>query len=157
VTARRTTTADRQLALSGSLVGVLGAFRRYLEVERGLSVATVNAYIADVSSLLDHLGRLAGDRPPDTLDALNLAVLRSWLARLRTMGAARASIARRAAAAKSFTAWAQRTGLLPVDVGARLASPRPDKTLPSVLRLAPEPRVIDVPRRAHLALADRAP
>ena len=135
MTARRTTTADRQLALSGPLVAVLGAFRRYLEVERGLSAATVSAYIADVSSLLDHLGRLAGDHPPDTLDALNLATLRSWLARLRTMGAARASIARRAAAAKSFTAWAQRTGLLPVDVGARLASPKPDKTLPSVLRL----------------------
>ena len=42
---------------------------------------------------------------------------------------------RRAAAAKSFTAWAHRTGRLPVDVGARLASPRPDKTLPSVLRV----------------------
>ena len=42
---------------------------------------------------------------------------------------------RRAAAAKSFTAWAQRTGRLASDVGARLASPRPDKTLPSVLRV----------------------
>jgi integrase/recombinase XerC len=114
---------------------VLGAFRQYLELERGLSAATVSAYIADVSSLLDHLGRLAGDHPPDTLDSLSLAALRSWLARLRTMGAARASIARRAAAAKSFTAWAQRTGFVPVDVGARLASPKPDKTLPSVLRV----------------------
>jgi len=35
--------------------------------------------------------------------------------------------------------------------------PRFDDRVPSVLRLAPEPRVIDVPRRAHLALADRAP
>jgi integrase/recombinase XerC len=135
VTARRTTTADRQLALSEPLIVVLGTFRQYLEVERGLSAATVSAYLADVTSLLDHLGRLAGDSPLGTLDSLNLAALRSWLAKLRTMGAARASIARRAAAAKSFTAWAQRVGLLPTDVGARLASPKPDKTLPSVLRV----------------------
>ncbi|MEP6559899.1 MAG: tyrosine recombinase XerC [Nakamurella sp.] len=111
------------------------AFERYLQIERGLSAATVTAYIADVTSLLDHLGRLAGRPVPDNLDLLSLAALRSWLAKLRTMGAARASIARRAAAAKSFTGWASRTGLLAEDVAARLASPKPDKTLPAVLRV----------------------
>jgi integrase/recombinase XerC len=64
-----------------------------------------------------------------------LTVLRSWLARLRTTGAARASLARRAAAARSFTAWAHRTGWLVSDVGARLASPKGGLTLPSVLRV----------------------
>ena len=143
--ARRTTTADRQTALSEPLIAVLAAFQGYLEVERGLSAATVSAYLADITSLLDHLGRLAGDHPPDTLDSLSLATLRSWLAKLRTMGAARASLARRAAAAKSFTAWAQRTGLLPVDVGARLASPKPDKTLPAVLRVDQADAMLDPP------------
>jgi len=145
VTARRTTTADRQTVLSEPLIAALAAFRRYLEVERGLSAATVSAYLADITSLLDHLGRLSGDHPPDTLDSLSLATLRSWLAKLRTMGAARASLARRAAAAKSFTAWAQRTGLLQVDVGARLASPKPDKTLPAVLRVDQADAMLDPP------------
>ena len=68
------------------------------------------------------------------LDRLDVQVLRSWLARLRSTGAARTTLARRAAAARTFTAWAHRTGLLAADPGARLASPRPHRTLPPVLR-----------------------
>jgi integrase/recombinase XerC len=153
---RRATTQNRQTALSEPLVAVLADFRRYLELERNLSAATVTAYVADITSLLDHLGRLTGDPPPGTLAALNLAALRSWLARLRTMGAARASLARRAAAAKSFTAWAQRTGLLPVDVGARLAAPKPDKTLPSVLRVDQADAMLSAPDLLSAELAQGA-
>ena len=122
-------------ALSPSLVAMLDDYSRYLAFERGLSAATVTAYGADVASLLDHLARLAGGRCPDDLDGLTLATLRSWLARQRSTGAARSSLARRAAAAKSFTAWAHRTGRSATDAGARLTSPRPNKTLPSILRV----------------------
>jgi len=121
--------------LSAPLAAILEAYTRYLAAERGLAAATVTAYTADVASLLDHLGRLAGGASPENLDGLTLAVLRSWLAKQRTTGSKRASMGRRAAAGKSFSAWAQRTGLLADDVGARLTSPRPDKTLPSVLRV----------------------
>src|SRR5882724_830885 len=93
-------------------------FARHLASERGRSAHTVRAYVADIVSLLDHAGRM-GCADPGGLD---LAVLRSWLARLRTAGAARSSLARRAAAARTFTAWAHRDGLLPHDVGQRLAS-----------------------------------
>ena len=62
-------------------------------------------------------------------------MLRSWLARRRSAGAARSSLARRAAAARSFTAWAAATGRLAQDVGARLASPSPASRLPNVLRV----------------------
>jgi integrase/recombinase XerC len=65
---------------------------------------------------------------------LDLIVLRSWLARLRTTGAARTSQARRAAAARTFTAWAHRDGLLDQDVGAQLAAPKARRELPAVLR-----------------------
>lgn len=135
MTPRRATTQLRREALSEPLAAVLDRYVRYLAAERGLSAATVTAYTADVAALLDHLTRLAGGQPVVDLDALTLAALRSWLARQRTTGAARSSLARRAAAAKSFTAWAHRNGLLATDAGARLASPRPDKTLPSVLRV----------------------
>src|SRR5664279_2344412 len=135
MTGRRASTHDRRQQLSEPLAGILADFDRYLAAERGLSTATVTAYTADVASLLDHLGRLAGGTSPPDLTGLTLGVLRSWLARQRSTGSARASMARRAAAAKSFTAWGQRTGRLASDVGARLTSPRPDKTLPSVLRV----------------------
>jgi integrase/recombinase XerC len=105
-------------------------FARHLASERGRSAHTVRAYVADAVSLLDHAGRMGCQQPGD----LDLGVLRSWLARLRTTGAARASLARRAAAARTFTAWAHREGLLTRDVGAALASPKSQRTLPGVLR-----------------------
>jgi len=96
----------------------------------GRSPHTVRAYVGDVVSLLDHAARMGCTNPTD----LDLAVLRSWLARLRTAGAARASLARRAATARGFTRWAQRTGLSDHDVGSQLASPRTRRELPTVLR-----------------------
>ncbi|MGS0685042.1 tyrosine recombinase XerC [Nakamurella sp. GG22] len=142
--ARRSTSESRN-RLSEPLLATLDAYQRYLDLERGLSAATVTAYTADVASLLEHLGRLVGGESPDDMDSLTLAALRSWLARQRSTGAARASMSRRAASAKSFTAWAQRTGRLSSDVGARLASPRPDKTLPSVLRVDQAAELLRVP------------
>src|SRR4051794_12545417 len=94
------------------------------------SVHTVRAYVGDVVSLLAHAARQGCAAPAD----LDVAVLRGWLARRMTQGAARTSQARRAAAARAFTAWAQRAGLCPGDVGAQLASPRAHRDLPTVLR-----------------------
>jgi integrase/recombinase XerC len=106
-----------------------------------MSAATAQAYSADVASLLDHLARMGGDQPTD----LDLTVLRSWLARLRSTGAARSSLARRSAAARSFTGWAHRTGLLDTDPGARLAVARPERHLPSVLRQDQAAALLDAP------------
>ena len=135
MTGRRASSNDLRDSLSAPLASALAGYERYLAAERGLSAATVTAYTADVASMFDHLARMVGGESPPDLQGLTLGVLRSWLARQRSTGAARASMGRRAAAAKSFTAWAHRTGRMPTDVGARLASPRPDKTLPSVLRV----------------------
>jgi integrase/recombinase XerC len=154
MTGRRASTQDLRGALSPGLDATLDAYTRYLAAERGLAAATVTAYTADVASLLDHLGRLAGGRSPDALDGLTLAVMRSWLAKQRTTGSKRASMGRRAAAGKSFSAWAHRTGRLAADVGARLTSPRPDKTLPSVLRVDQAAAMLVPPAPAQAAPAD---
>ncbi len=155
MTGRRASTQVLRGALSPGLEATLDAYTRYLAAERGLAPATVSAYTADVAALLDHLGRLAGGSPPETLDGLTLAVLRSWLAKQRTTGSKRASMGRRAAAGKSFSAWAHRTGLLAADVGARLTSPRPDKTLPSVLRVDQAAAMLQPRAPAEAAPADR--
>jgi integrase/recombinase XerC len=65
---------------------------------------------------------------------LDLRTLRSWLAKQQTTGRSRTTIARRATAARVFTAWLARTGRIPVDPGAALGSPKRLKTLPPVLR-----------------------
>ncbi len=131
--ARRSTESTVD-ALPPGLADALTAYQRYLRSERNLSTATVAAYVGDVASLLDHLGRLHPAGPAGPAD-LDLACLRSWLARLRSGGSARSSLARRAAAARSFTAWMVRAGLAGADVGARLTSPRANRTLPPILRV----------------------
>lgn len=105
-------------------------FAHHLAGVLNRSEHTVRAYVGDVVSLLDHATRMGHSHPGE----LDVTVLRSWLARLRTMGAARSSLARRAAAARTFTAWAHRTGRAPADAGATLASPQAHRELPTVLR-----------------------
>jgi integrase/recombinase XerC len=104
-------------------------FVRHLRFERGLSPHSVRAYRGDLTSLLDHAARMRVRDPA----GVDLAVLRSWLARLQTSGRARATLARRAAAARAFTAWAARRGILPVDPGVRLTVAAGRRRLPTVL------------------------
>jgi integrase/recombinase XerC len=121
------------------------AFARHLAVGLNRSAHTVRAYTGDIVSLLDHAARMGAQTPDD----LELAALRSWLARRRTVGAARASLARHAAAARAFTAWAYREGLLGSDVGQRLASPRAHRDLPSVLRQDQAESLMSAPSGRH--------
>src|SRR5262245_4575149 len=130
-TPRSAVTQERYAALPLTMREAVDEFARHLSLERGRSSHTVRAYTTDVVSLLDHAARL-GHRDPAVL---RVDVLRSWLARLRTTGAARSSLARRAAAARTFTAWALRAGLVTTDAGAALASPKAHRALPHVLRV----------------------
>ena len=116
--------------LPEAYASVLADFERHLAVERDLTAHTVRAYLGDLTSLLDHVARLGGDDLAD----IDLRALRSWLAKQQTLGKARTTIARRATAARVFTAWLLRTGRIAADPGARLASPKAHRTLPEVLR-----------------------
>lgn len=107
----------------------LDEFARHLLVERARSEHTVRAYVAD----LRHLDGYAREVGAGGLLALALPDLRAWLARHAEAGAARSTVARRAAAARSFYAWATRRGLVTEDPAARLAAPRRRRTLPEVL------------------------
>ena len=66
--------------------------------------------------------------------ALDLATLRGWLAGQHQAGAARATLARRGAAARAFTGYAHRRGWLAVDPGPQLGTPKARRVLPQVLR-----------------------
>ena len=117
-------------ALPPALAAALEGFRRHLELELSRSAHTVRAYRCDVAALLEHAARRGVSSPAE----LDLAVLRSWLARLRSSGAARSTLARRGSSARVFTAWAHRRGLLASDPGALLATPKGRRPLPDVLR-----------------------
>lgn len=115
---------------------VLDDYADHLRHSRTRSEATVRAYRSDIRALLARLAAEPGGLSVagDLAESLTLPALRGWLAEQVSAGAARSTVARRVAAARSFTAWAARTGLVPVDVASRLEAPRPHRTLPEVLQ-----------------------
>jgi integrase/recombinase XerC len=142
--------------------GRLAAFERHLTAERGLSAHTVRAYLGDVAALLGHacaggLGDVAG---------LDIHVIRAWLGTQHAGGMARATLARRAAAARAFTAFGYARGWLASDPGPLLATPKAARHLPDVLgqdQIAAvlaageaAPQAADEPRAAAIAWRDTA-
>ncbi|MDQ1660914.1 MAG: integrase/recombinase XerC [Blastococcus sp.] len=122
-------TADARAALPPPLAEALAGYEDQLRTQRDLSEHTVRGYMTDAVWLLDHLARRGGQQAHD----LDLATLRSWLAQGRTRGHSRATTARHAASARSFTGYLRRAGLTSEDVGLRLVSPKARRTLPGVL------------------------
>jgi integrase/recombinase XerC len=139
---------------------VVAGYERHLGLERGLSEHTVRAYVADVVSLLGFqhgLPVVGGTRSIDRsqgrgVEALDLTALRAWLAAQRAAGVSRTTMARRSAAARTFTAWAHRRGHLDTDPGARLAAPRPHRKLPSVLRQDQADEVLNASKKGAAEL-----
>jgi integrase/recombinase XerC len=117
-------------ALPGALSAALAEFSRHLDAERALSRHTIRAYLGDVQSLLQYACRDGIAEP----GALDLATLRGWLASQHQAGAARATLARRGAAARAFTSFAHRQGWLAADPGPQLGTPKARQVLPQVLR-----------------------
>jgi integrase/recombinase XerC len=123
--------ADSGIDVAPEFAGARERYLDHLTFERGLSEHTVRAYAGDVASLFEHATRMHCDAVSD----LTIGVLRSWLARLHSQGASRATLARRASSARVFTAWAVRDGVLDTDPGVLLASPKGHRSLPDVLRI----------------------
>ncbi|HEX5614800.1 MAG TPA: tyrosine-type recombinase/integrase [Acidimicrobiia bacterium] len=92
--------------------------------------ATRVAYEHDVVEFVAWCERGACAAP----DRLDHKILRRYLAYLTTRGFSRASIARKAAAVRSYTRYLHRTGVLTSDPGRQLRSPRGATRLPRVPR-----------------------
>jgi integrase/recombinase XerC len=125
--------------LPDTLAQPLAAFQRHLTAERGLSAHTVRAYLGDIRSLLgcasqDGITELAG---------LDIAVIRGWLAAQHAAGQARSSLARRAASARTFTAFARSRGWIVTDPGPLLGTPKAQRHLPQVLAADQMAAVLD--------------
>ena len=142
------------------LRSALDAFGRHLGLERGVSEHTVRAYLGDVRALLEYATR-AGVSSPAGLD---IALLRGWLANQHSTGRARATLARRAASARTFTAFGHARGWIASDPGPLLGTPKLRRKLPevagqdqisAVLSAAPRDRAA-APRGQAAALRERA-
>ena len=90
---------------------------------RRLSPHTVRGYVADLVDLFAFAERAGIGQPA----GIGLDVARSWLAETAESGAARATLARRTAAARAWGRQASVPGLV------RLVTPKPRSPLPAVL------------------------
>ena len=126
----------------------LSSYERHLRGQRNLAEHTVRAYRTDLLNLFTHLGRLG----IDSLDTVDLRALRSWLAKQHSLGQARATLQRRAAAARVFFSWAQETGHIATDPAANLRSPKISRRLPPTLEAATAAQMLD----GRIAAAEEA-
>jgi integrase/recombinase XerC len=131
--------------LPGRLGHQLAGFERHLAAERGLSPHTVRAYVGDTRSLLEHACRCGISE----LAELEIGIIRAWLAAQYAAGQARATIARRAAAARAFTAFAHSRGWLGSDPGPLLGTPKTGRHLPQVLAREQMQAVLAAGQNAH--------
>lgn len=118
----------------------LADFEQWLVIQRGRSAHTVRAYLSDLRSLDSFLQT---DAVQD-LREVRLADLRAWLGAQSADGAARSTVSRRSASAKTFFRWAQRQGLVDQDPSLRLTAPGKERHLPGVLAAAQATELMDV-------------
>jgi integrase/recombinase XerD len=136
--------------------GLVLDFLAYLELERGLSRNTLNAYRTD---LLQYGEFLAG-RGEDAL-AVKPADVSEFLAQLATGNGGPActasTIHRKAACLRSFYKHLRREELISEDPTAALTAPRRARKLPHVLNYAEVQQLLNSPRGSEpTALRDRA-
>jgi len=139
-------------------IELLRDFEDHLALERRLSPNTVAAYRGDLERLVTFLARNR-----TTLGAAPYPLLRRFLAQQHALGYARATIARRVGAIKTFYRWAVSSSHVESDPSLLLGRPKVVNRLPTVLRpreaevLAEAPVVRgEDPIEHAIALRDRA-
>jgi integrase/recombinase XerC len=138
---------------ASALPDLVDAYLRALAAERNLSEHTIRAYRSDLQGLVDFLGRM-GLAEPGAVDHL---ALRRWLAQLQIRGYARRSIARRAAACRSFFGWLVERNVLAASPAAGLATPKLERRLPAILTSSEIDALIEAPPVDEpVGLRDRA-
>jgi len=123
------------------MLAAVAAYLDHLEVERGLSPATIRAYASDLRAFATEPTIASWDRAPDAA----IAHLARAASRVGAAGNALrpSSLRRRAASIRAFYRFAYAEGLCPVDVALRLDLPRQPRLLPDTLSIAEVERLLE--------------
>lgn len=133
----------------------LAAFLRHLAGERRASPRTVTEYGRDIAGFAE-FARERGSRAADDVRAIDVYLLRSWLAALARRHAP-SSVSRKVAAARTWMRWLRRRGHVTTSPADELATPKVRRGLPTLLSVDAAKEVVEVPSTDTPAgLRDRA-
>lgn len=138
---RRGAAASRKQPASASLAELAASFLTDLEERRGASPHTVRSYRSDLADFVEYLEAVsadaAGGRPaaPPGADAVDIALLRSYLASLHERGLGRTTAARKLAALRSFYRYLGRIGAVERDPARAVRAPKTPRRIPQRLEL----------------------
>jgi integrase/recombinase XerC len=134
----------------------LAEFLHHLGVEKNASPHTVKSYREDLTQAVEFFRTRFNGKTPEP-ERLNTRLLRAYLAWLHEQGYARATIARRLAAVRSWCRFLCRQGVLSTNPAVGLRGPRLDKKLPHFLQRDDMLRLLSAPLgETPLGLRDRA-
>jgi len=128
------------------------AFLAHLQVERRVSVHTLDAYRRDLGALVDW----AAAHARDDLRGLQAEDIRSFVAAGHRGGLSPKSLQRRLSACRSFYHWLLRHGHVTANPATGVRGPKAPRKLPQVLDVDEAAQLVEVPVDAPLGLRDRA-
>lgn len=135
----------------GAGMGAAAEFLAHLEVERRMSVHTLDAYRRDLDALTgwakDHDARI---------DVLDGEQLRQFIAAEHRRGLSPTSLQRRLSACRSFYAWLLKHRRIDASPAAGLKAPKAPRKLPQVLDADEAVQLVELPTDGPLGLRDRA-
>ncbi len=132
---------------------VFNRYLNYLKAERNFSPYTVRNYTTDLLDFFQFLKT----KGVGSLREVDKHVLRDYLAHLADRKLAKASIARKMSAIRSFFGYLVREDIIDTNPAASISSPKLEKRLPSFLTVAETVRLLITPDLAKPeGLRDRA-
>lgn len=123
----------------------LRQFLDHLRLNRNASAHTVAAYDSDLSQFLAFAAQESGKRRALEPKHLNIDLIRGFLGELHRQGQARASVARKVSALRSFVRYLRREGLIDSDPVALAVSPTREQKVPAHLSVDEMSTLLEVP------------
>ena len=123
----------------------LDQFIDFLEVERGVSLNTIQSYRRDIEKFM----RYAQSKKKD-ISSISREELMNFLMQLKKDGLAATSIARNLASLKTFWKFLTMERIVPENVAAVIETPKTWKTIPDVLNRQEVEKLLGAPSRKGL-------
>ena len=103
---------------------IIGEYLEYLELEKGLSQNTIDAYRRDLSDFAQNL---------EDIHTINRMNINAYVRTLRERKLAPTSVIRKVASLRGFFKWATSSGILEKNPAATLEQPKTPQRLPKVI------------------------